>query len=133
MKIIKTISIFILSLVLAIYCCAISTVGGEIIYDDENITVVFSADSQYNADEQKAIADQLVYGINDNDVLPCNILCDIFGHDLKTEYIQIIQHKADDLAPRCLKKTYEARGCRICNYIEYDLISYVYITCCPEE
>lgn len=133
MKIIKIINIFLLTLVLAINCCAVNISSGEVVYEDENITVTFSNDTKYSIDEQKVIADMLVYGADESRVNTYNIICDLFGHNLSREYIEVIQHKVDDLSPRCVKKTYSADGCSRCDYFEYELISFVYVPCCPEE
>lgn len=127
MKKIKTICTLISAFALAVNCFAVNAVS------EGDISIEFPADTQLSIEEQEVIADKIVNGTSGDDAAAYNIICTLFGHDLSTEYVHATQHKVNELSPRCLRKTYEVELCSRCDYNTVELVSGVYLACCPEE
>jgi hypothetical protein len=101
------------------------------IYQIENITIIFDADSQLSAEQQENIAQLLVnpeYG-----VAQANLICNIFGHKNTTEGVTTITHKVSATSPRCLKELFTITTCSRCNESTVERNAAVYISCCPED
>lgn len=100
------------------------------IYSFDRITVEFSADSSFSAEEQAAIAEWVANGANDSNATTYNLLCTLFGHDTTTESFTIIEHCVSDTAPRCLKSLQDVTVCSRCDYVYAEVYSSFYINCC---
>ena len=101
------------------------------IYQIKDITVIFDADSQLSAEQQKNIAQLLVnpeYG-----VAQTNLICNIFGHKNTTEGVTTITHKVSATSPRCLQELFTITICSRCNESTVERDAAVYISCCPED
>lgn len=123
----------VLLLAAAIGCFAASQNDIVWEYADAEKTVIFSGDTSYTEDEQKNIADVLVYGESENDGIELHSLCWLTGHKKKTEYVSVITHKVRTSVPRCHRETYEVTTCENCSYQEETLISESLIACCPAD
>lgn len=132
-KIVVCILIAVLLLTPVINCFAASETDIVWEYADEQKTVIFESDTAYTADEQKYIADILVFGESENDGIELHSLCWLTGHKKKTEYVTVITHKVSTSVPRCLEEFYEVTTCEKCNYQEETLLSRGYIACCPAD
>lgn len=127
----KTIFLLITLFFLSITCYA-STMSG-IIYEYDDITVVFDENSSFSADKQKQIADSIAGIQNNSGVSTAGLTCSLLGHDLTTEYVIVYQHKILATEPRCVKQEYNISSCSRCDYTYRELISTTRIYCCPEE
>lgn len=125
------ISVFLLAT--AMYCFAASETDIVWEYADAQKTVIFESDTAYTKDEQKNIADMLVYGESENDGIELHSLCWLTGHKTKTEYVSVITHKVRDEVPRCRKERYKVTTCENCTYQEETLVSTTLIACCPAD
>lgn len=105
------------------------TIGN--VYQIENITVIFDADSQLTTEQQESVAQLLVnpeYG-----VVQANLICDIFGHKTTMEGVTTITHKVKENSPRCLQELFTITTCSRCNESTVERDGFGYITCCPED
>ncbi len=84
-------------------------------------------------EKMDAIAYNLIGVEAENEAMPKGILCDIFGHDLNTKMVSVIQHKAISVSPRCRKQTFDVTYCEDCDYTVQKLLNTTYIACCPED
>lgn len=126
MKIFKILAVLFLSAVLAMSSFAVET------YGNGSVTVEFEEDTSFTEDEQKAIADMIING-TDDETSTYNILCTLFGHDTINESVSATRHKVYDESPRCLRKSYLVTTCSRCDYQELELVYETYVVCCPEE
>ncbi len=94
-------------------------------------TVEFE-DSTLTEEKKTAIADALI-GTNESEIMTANLLCSLFGHDLKNTTATATQHKVKANLPRCLMKTYDVTYCSRCDYTEQTLLGNSYINCCPVD
>lgn len=134
MKTIKIILAFALCIALSLSFSANTVQTSEFFYENEEITVIFNAESAFSVDEKQIIADKLVYG---NDSVENNIStyswCWLTGHDLISETVYVIEHKVRANEPRCDKRTYEIESCTKCDYMKETLISEISYVCCPVD
>lgn len=126
-----------ISIILAI--CLLLTVMGMTVsaiapenqgntYAMQNVTVKFDANSKFTPEEQRHIAELLVYG--SDKISPYGLSCFLFGHNYQTDTVTTVTHRARTTAPRCLSKKYEVSVCSKCGDTQQTLISSVYIYCC---
>jgi hypothetical protein len=107
-------------------------------YHNPEVTVEFANVLNITAERQQQIADDIA-GVNSSSVpisnptLPDNIICTLFGHDLTTTTVTATHHKVHVYNPRCLVEIYHVTACSRCNYADTELISGVYVFCCPED
>lgn len=132
MKTMRSIMAIIMCAVLAIACMASHT--GEYVYNigDTEITVVFESGSQWSEDEQRAIAERMVYGNADQET-STYAFCWLTGHKLTTETVTTITHKVYSTSPRCRKQVSAVTTCSKCDYMETEVLSNTLIVCCPVE
>ena len=97
-------------------------------YTVQNATVKFEANSKFTAEEQRHIAEMLIYG--NDEISTCGLSCFLFGHNYQTETITLVTHRARTTAPRCLEEEYEIRTCSKCGDTQKTLLSSGYINCC---
>ena len=95
------------------------------------ITVEFSENSSFTAEQQEIVIQNVVYGVNDSSVTTYNLLCTLLGHSTVTETIGVIEHCVSATAPRCLKTVQDVTMCTRCETVtNTDIISKMYIFCC---
>lgn len=99
--------------------------------EDAEYTVVFS-NSSMPAEKQEAIARRLI-GIDDSSIQTYGLGCTLFGHDYLYDQANVITHKVKATAPRCKSQSYNITYCEDCDYYEEQLVSVIYIYCCPED
>lgn len=100
-------------------------------YQIDNVTVVFSADSQLSAEQQENIAQLLVNP--EYSVSQANLICNLFGHKNTTEGVSTITHKVNVISPRCLEEFFTITTCSRCNESTVERNAAVYISCCSED
>lgn len=127
----------ILTIIMAVIITICATIGVSAdtnagnIYQTENVTVVFDADSQFSIEQQELIANLLVnpeYG-----VAKANLICNIFGHKNSQEGVTTITHKVSATSPRCLQELFTITMCSRCEETTVERNAYYYISCCPED
>lgn len=121
-----------------VFCLSFSlsvSAAEENVYCYNGVEVVFEADSVLSESAKLSVAKMLVTGNFDSgDIKSYNLLCDAFGHKTTVETVETIQHKADDVEPRCLSQIWELTICERCEtLVEETLLNQLYIYCCPEE
>lgn len=126
MKIFKIITVLCVCAMLTLTSFAVDT------YNYDSVTVEFEENTSFTEDEQKAIADMIING-TDDETSTYNLICTLFGHDTIHEMVTATRHKVYDDTPRCLEKTYLVTTCNRCDYQEIELILEIYVACCPEE
>lgn len=112
--------------------CFASSANPEFFFSEEDVTIVFSEDSELSYEKQQFIADKLVNGYVEPEVSTYS-WCWLTGHDKVSESVSVITHKLNDKNPRCMRETYEVTTCTKCDYYNQDLVSTIYIFCCPEN
>lgn len=110
-----------------------ATQNNQLVFEYENMSVVFESDTTFSVTEREYIADMLVYGESDVTLVQPRSWCWLTGHDSKTEYVTIITHKKYDTVPRCLEEVYEVTTCSKCDLYDMVLISGMRIACCEED
>ena len=93
-----------------------------------NIEVLFSANSVFTEAEKEII--ETHFTDEDSSMQPYGIKCILFGHDYKTEIIDVIHHKVSSTRPRCVRETYETKICEDCSDTVSTLIATTVIDCC---
>lgn len=96
--------------------------------NNENIQVEFSENSTFTEIEKEIIERYFIDGNNGYSVY--GLKCTLFGHDYKTEYVDVIRHKVRATQPRCEKDKYETKICVDCSDTVQTLIATTSITCC---
>lgn len=124
----KTItSIFAIMLVLVL---SLSASAHGNIYTIDGITIEFSENSAFTAENQAVIAQAVIYGI-DNSVSTYNLWCTLFGHSELTESYTVIEHCVSSTAPRCKETIQDATMCTRCEtLLDIKVITSYYIFCC---
>ena len=93
-----------------------------------NIEVLFSSDSVFTEEEKEIIENHFTG--EESTMQPYGIKCILFGHDYKTEIIDVIHHKVRSTRPRCVRETYETKICEDCSDTVSTLIATTVIDCC---
>ena len=128
-KLIVIVMVIILTMFATINVSADETIGNT--YQIENVTVIFSADSQLSVEQQEMIAQLLAspqYGVSQ-----VNLICNLFGHKNTQEGVSTITHKVSPTDPRCLEEFFTITTCSRCNESTVERNAAVYIPCCPED
>ncbi len=102
-------------------------------FEDEQKTVTFEQDTSFSAQEQQAVAQRLVYGAPEDDGTSTYAWCWLTGHDYTYDSVSVTTHKARPISPRCYRETYEIETCTKCDHFQEELLTGVYILCCPED
>ena len=129
----KRLTIILLTIIL-VFAGTISVSADEMnsnIYQIDNITVIFDADSQLSNEKKEAIVQLLVnpeYGVSQ-----ANLICNIFGHKNTVEGVTTITHKVSATDPRCLEEFFTITICSRCNESTVERDGFAYIPCCPED
>lgn len=95
---------------------------------NENIEVIFVENSIFSDNEKEIIKEYFNNENDGNNVY--GLKCTLFGHDYKTEYVDVIRHKVRATQPRCIKDKYETKICVDCSDTVSTLIATTSITCC---
>ena len=129
----KRLTIILLTIIL-VFAGTISVSADEMnsdVYQIDNITVIFDADSQLSNEQKEAIVQLLVnpeYGVSQ-----ANLICNIFGHKNTQEGVSTITHKVSATSPRCLEEFFTITTCSRCNESTVERNGMAYISCCPED
>ncbi len=100
-------------------------------YSINGVTIKFSEDSLFSAEEQAAIAEMVVNGTDNSSATTYNLMCTLFGHKTVTESYTVIEHCVSDTAPRCLETIQDVTACTRCEtVIDIYVITSYYINCC---
>ena len=129
----KVLISIILCICLSLSVTASQTAIYQFEYDDLGITIIFEDDSNFTNDERKYLADILAYDTPVSDNATTYAWCWLTGHDYQYDSVISIEHKVDDLAPRCYQTIYKVETCSKCDHLETTIINTSYIDCCPEE
>ena len=134
MKTLKIILAFALCIAFSVSFSAHAVPSSEVLYENEEVSVIFEEDSALSVDKKQFIASKLIYGDSyiDNGISSYS-LCWLTGHDLVSEVVSVIEHKVRTAAPRCDRKTYEVETCTKCDYMKETLIADVPYICCPVD
>lgn len=97
----------------------------------DNVSVIFSTNSNLTENEKHLIAEHLIYG--ESDIQTYGLLCNLFGHKNTTEIVTTITHCVNSTVPRCLEEYWEIQICSRCDNVESTVIDYNYINCCPVD
>lgn len=130
----KIISLLICTIILMTSLCIIADANSNsytYIIDEVEYTVEIS-DTNISNEKKQLIADALI-NMNESEIMPANIWCDLFGHDYKYTTASMTQHKVNVYNPRCKRQTYDVTYCEDCDYTEQTLKAINYVNCCPEE
>ena len=136
MKIIcKILSVVLLFVSLSQALLVSSTNGDVYEFTNPDITVTFDSSGVFTEQKKEEIAYSFAGFIpNDNgEKSTNNIICSIFGHDLSSGTVTVVQHKVYIRSPRCVLSIYDVTGCSRCDYIEQVLVGSSRIICHPEE
>lgn len=98
----------------------------ELYYYD--IEVIFQENSVFTDIEKDVIRKSFFEEDKSNETY--GLKCTLFGHDYKTEYVTVIQHKVREGNPRCKSEIYETQICEDCSDTQSTLFSWEYIECC---
>ena len=127
----KIISLALIVVLLSLSCLGVSA---DTLSTDATASHQVSFDFGNNCpftEEQKALViDWYLNG--DDGITTYNWLCDVFGHNYETASFTAVTHCVNDAAPRCIEEYYDSHVCQRCDYVWLELLSYVYINCCPE-
>lgn len=92
------------------------------------IEVVFSQNSIFTDEEKQTI--EASFNEDVPKAQPYGLKCTLFGHNYKTEIIDVIRHKVSTEQPRCIKDKYETKICTVCSDTVSTLIFSDPIYCC---
>lgn len=125
--------IIVMGMLLSLPCIAAGSDSTRIDYAEEGISVIFSDDTKLTQDKRQEIADRIVYGTQQSDVMPASLLCTLFGHKTSVEEVIVIHHKVRSKSPRCLKECIDVETCSRCDYENQTVTFQGNIDCCPED
>ena len=97
-------------------------------YSSDDVQVVF-AENSVSSVQEKELIEKHFRGDADNGET-YGLRCTLFGHDYKTEYVDVIQHKVRSTRPRCIDDLYKTQICTVCSDTVSTLVSSQLIDCC---
>lgn len=126
----KKIFASVFTIMLAINLILTASANGNV-YNNNRITIDFSENTIFNAEEQAVITQIIINDMTNTNVATYNLMCTLFGHKTVTETIGVIEHCVSDTAPRCIETISEVTMCTRCETVIdiYEITSY-YINCC---
>ena len=133
MKKFRFLMIPLLCAALMITVMAHSANGGVFEFSDEGKIVTFSENSTLSEEEQQTVAEYLVYGAPEDDGASTYAWCWLTGHNYTYDVVSVITHKKSAYSPRCLEETYNIETCTKCDHYSQELLTTVYIVCCPVD
>jgi len=126
----KKIFISLLAIVFALTVSITASATGNI-YSINGVSIIFSEDSVFSAQEQATIVEMLVNGKDDSPATTYNLMCTLFGHKTVTESYTVVEHCVSDTAPRCLETIQDLTMCTRCEtLLDTHVITSYYINCC---
>ena len=152
----KRFAVLTLSIILLITACLLTTSAEQelepIVVDYGNITVIFDGNTSLPEAQRLAIVQMLAedFGGEERCQLDCcdcchhgceneehdhgeepdrNIICTFFGHDKIEEGLIVVEHCVREEQPRCRENIGILTTCSRCDYYNYVVESYSYITC----
>lgn len=131
----RIISLLLCTLIIMTSMCIIASASsnGTVELEVNGIEYTIEFEDSAISEEKKTVIANALLGINESEIMPANIWCDLFGHDYQYTVASAVQHKASSTAPRCKKQTYDVTYCEDCDYTQQTLVAVNYIYCCPEE
>lgn len=97
-------------------------------YSSDDVQVVFAENSVFTVQEKELIEK---YFCGEADIGETyGLRCTLFGHDYKTEYVDVIRHKVRSTRPRCIDDLYKTQICTVCSDTVSTLVSSKSIDCC---
>lgn len=119
----------------AIICMSIAlilSITTMIVAHDSNegsfVEVVFKHNTIFSNEEKQII--EASFNEDTPKAQPYGLKCMLFGHDYKTEIVDVIRHKVSISQPRCIKDKYETKICTGCSDTVSTLIFSDPIYCC---
>lgn len=97
-------------------------------YSSDDVQVVFAENSVFTVQEKELIEKHFCEEADNGE--PYGLRCTLFGHDYKTEYVDVIRHKVRSTRPRCIDDLYETKICTVCSDTVSTLVSTQLIDCC---
>ena len=94
------------------------------------VDVEFSEHSLLTYEEKLIVAEEIVYGHEDENKTTYGLACTLFGHKYTIERVTSITHCASNTAPRCLVEIWEISVCSRCDDTMKTLVSQYYSYCC---
>lgn len=123
----KIISIILCVMIIMSYATFSSAQTADAVHD---ITVVFSENSVFTAEEKEIIVESFLNPYSDNQDQTYGLTCTLLGHDYVTESTYTIQHKVLLNRPRCVKSYYDVSICSRCSDMVKELTKTIKIDCC---
>ena len=133
MRTLRLLIIPFLIVVLTVNILALSSDGGIYEFSDENKVVVFNETCTLTEEQKDIVAERLVYGVPSDEGVSTYAWCWLTGHDYEYNTVSVITHKVYPNHPRCYQETYNVETCTKCDHMSEELLTGVYIICCPEE
>ena len=133
MKKLRSLIILALFIMLSTNVLALTSSAGVLEFAEENIIVTFDENTTLTEEQQLMVAERLVYGASGDDGAATYAWCWLTGHDYTYDTVQVITHKKSVDRPRCYRETYNVETCTKCDHMSEELLTAVYIICCPEE
>lgn len=112
-------------------CFNVSASDTQFVYEFEDVTVIFAADTLLDESGREKVANYLVYG--DSNASTYGLWCTLWGHSYETHSAETITHCVYDTNPRCQRDIYQVQVCTRCEHTVSELVATTFITCCPEE
>ena len=97
-------------------------------YSSDDVQVVFAENSVFSVQEKELIEKHFCGDTDNGETY--GLRCTLFGHDYKTEYVDVIRHKVRSTRPRCIDDLYETKICTVCSDTVSTLVSSKSIDCC---
>ena len=118
-----------IALILSISISAFAIDPETYVYEHDNVTIIFDEDTPFSSSVREHIVESLSH--DDDNIVPCGLMCTLFGHNYTYGVITTITHEVSDTQPKCLKEIFEVGECSRCGNVITTLISMEYIVCCP--
>lgn len=120
--------------VLSVFCVvasAESMMNNTLTIETENthFTVRFNS-GILSEEQQKIVAEKLVFGDNNSSAHTYGLGCTLFGHDYLYDTVYVTSHKVAATAPRCKEDCYDVKYCEDCDFLEQTWRGSKYIYCC---
>ena len=97
-------------------------------YSSDDVQVVFAENSVFTVLEKEMIEKHFCGDADNGETY--GLRCTLFGHDYKTEYVDVIRHKIRSTRPRCIDDLYKVQICTVCSDTVSTLVSSQSIDCC---
>lgn len=97
-------------------------------YASNDVQVVFAENSVFTAQEKELIEKHFCGDTDKNETY--GLRCTLFGHNYKTEYVDVIRHKVRSTRPRCIDDLYKTQICTVCSDTVSTLVSSQSVDCC---